>query len=38
MVDEGLRGSRDIWTPRLIAVVALVGLVVVVALLVLLAF
>ena len=38
MVDDGLRGSRDIWTPRLIAVVVLVGLVVVVALLVLLAF
>jgi hypothetical protein len=38
IVDAGPRGARDTWTPRLIAIVALLGLVVVVVLLVLLAF
>lgn len=38
MVDEGRRGARDAWTPRLIAAAAIVGLLVVVVLLVLLAF
>jgi hypothetical protein len=38
MVDEGGRGAGEAWTPRLIAVVGLLALVVVVLLLVLLAF
>jgi len=37
MVDEGRRGARDAWTPRLIAAAAIVALLVVVVLLVLLA-
>jgi hypothetical protein len=38
MLDDGLRGPRNVWTPRVIALVALAALIVVVVLLVLLAF